>query len=367
MLVFSAFSIGLIVGSFLSRPNGLEEDGIDSSKLPFEGKSWKKSHHKHHDESLAYCQDGQYSKSTLKLAFEVPFHALFPMDKEATKFEASAVIVDDGAAYAICDSSWDVYKFDPESLLTPGSLIKGIESRVKGEESGYEALFKDGDNLYVVRESILSREEEYHAVIERLETNETKYGIIEACPTAFTFEGNSKGFEGAVSVHDQNGTMVMLGLCEGNHCSESRKNDVGNGKLVAMQIPPGSCVWETLRVIDLPSSAAFRDYSDIALNKATGRVAITSQEESQVWIGHLSGLDETTGLWDINEMDFGDKGKIYDFPKNDQCETVYCNIEGIYWLNDFMLLAVSDKMKGKGRQDFRCFAKDQSIHAFVLS
>ena len=35
-------------------------------------------------------------------------------------------------------------------------------------------------------------------------------------------------------------------------------------------------------------------------------------------------------------------------------------------LGEEMLVAVSDKMKGKGRQPFRCLAKDQSIHVFVL-
>ena len=35
-------------------------------------------------------------------------------------------------------------------------------------------------------------------------------------------------------------------------------------------------------------------------------------------------------------------------------------------MDDEMLMAVSDKMKSKGRQDFRCHEKDQSIHAFVI-
>ena len=55
-----------------------------------------------------------------------------------------------------------------------------------------------------------------------------------------------------------------------------------------------------------------------------------------------------------------------DFPKNDSCETIYCNVEGVHWLNDDMIIAVSDKMKSKGKQDYRCFDKDQSVHVFVL-
>jgi len=161
----------------------------------------------------------------------------------------------------------------------------------------------------------------------------------------------------------------VLGLCEGNYCSESHKNDTGNGRIVAMTkgVHPddGSCIWQTLRVINIPSSAKFRDYSAMSIDE-NGRVAITSQEESQVWIGVLEGKNDA-GLWDVDAIAFSDEDAVvYDFPKNDNCETVYCNIEGIHWVDDNMLLAVSDKMKSKGKQDFRCFEKDQSVHAFVL-
>lgn len=59
-------------------------------------------------------------------------------------------------------------------------------------------------------------------------------------------------------------------------------------------------------------------------------------------------------------------GRVLQFPKSEDCHTVYCNIEGIHWMNNEMLLAVSDKMKGRGKQNYRCLEKDQAIHAFVL-
>ena len=126
-----------------------------------------------------------------------------------------------------------------------------------------------------------------------------------------------------------------------------------------------SCLWSTIRTIDIPSSAFFEDYSAISLSP-TGRVVLSSQEESQIWVGQLLGQN-TDGLWDIESMEFSvDNAVVYDFPKNDQCVTVYCNIEGVHWINDNMIMAVSDKMKSKGKQDFRCFEKDQSVHVFVL-
>ena len=93
-------------------------------------------------------------------------------------------------------------------------------------------------------------------------------------------------------------------------------------------------------------------------------VAITSQEDSQVWIGRLLGQQADSGLWNVEELAFDDSSKILDFPKDDKCKTVYCNIEGIQWLDDGTLLAASDKTKGGGKQDSRCKTKDQSLHVF---
>jgi len=139
-------------------------------------------------------------------------------------------------------------------------------------------------------------------------------------------------------LHDLNNEMVILGLCEGNHCSETLKSDRGNGQIVVMR--KGSqdnsmlgCQWNTIKILDIPSSAYFKDYSALTATKS-GRIGISSQEDSQFWVGQLLGQNEA-GLWDVDEMEFDpDKGTLYDFPKNDSCETVYCNIEGVHWLND---------------------------------
>ena len=170
-------------------------------------------------------------------------------------------------------------------------------------------------------------------------------------------------------MHDLQGKLTVIGLCEGNHCSESRKKDKGNGQMVVMQKTMdgnSTCQWKTIRKIHIPGSAMFEDYSAITLNEESGKVAISSQEESQLWVGQLLGRNDA-GLWDIANMEFDTKqGKVFDFPKNDDCMTIYCNIEGVHWISDDMIMAVSDKMKSKGKQDYRCFEKDQSVHVFVL-
>ena len=347
----------------------------DADLPPFLGssKNKKDKHDKKkkkdgNNDAAHQCDDGGYSKRTLKLAYELPFASLFRDTKGQKKYEASSVIVVDDNAYAVCDSSWAISKFG--SQLQPfaaGNIQIGDPSR-ELDDSGYEALLHEDGVFYVVRESILHEDETYHAIIEELVLGGGDYSIGQICTCEFGFEGDSKGFEGAVAVHDLNNEMVVLGLCEGNYCSELHKNDKGNGRMVAMRremLADGSCQWKTIRMIEIPSSAYFRDYSAIALSE-DGRAAISSQEESQIWLGKLLG-QQPGGLWDIDAMEFSTEDvQVYDFPKNDQCQTVYCNIEGIHWINEEMVMAVSDKMKSKGKQDFRCFEKDQSVHVFVL-
>lgn len=317
------------------------------------------------------CEDGAYSKRTLKIAYELPFPSLFEDSKGQSKYEASSVIIMGTDAYAVCDNSWAISRFAKKlQPFSPSNVQLGNPSGEEGvPDSGFEAIFHDGDSFYVVRESVEHEDGHYHAVILQVKVGATDYQVIETCSTDYRFEGTSKGFEGAIGIRDLNDELVVLGLCEGNHCSESRKFDRGNGRLVALRKvlhDDGSCEWTALRTINVPPSAYFHDYSDLAMD-GKGRVAITTQEDSQLWVGQMLGQDPVTGLWDVNAMEFDlDTGSTYDFPKNDRCETIYCNIEGIEWLNDEMIVAVSDKMKGKGKQDFLCFDKDQSVHVFVL-
>jgi hypothetical protein len=306
----------------------------------------------------------------LKLAYELPFSSLFRDTKGQRKYEASSVVLVDDYAYAVCDSSWAISKFGSQLQPFADTNVQiGLPNR-EAEDSGYEALFFDSGTFYVVRESVLHEDESYHAIIEELVLGDEDYEIGQVCSCEFEFEGDSKGFEGATALHDLSGELVILGLCEGNYCSETKKDETGNGRLVVMRketLPDGTCEWKTVRKIHIPKSADFRDYSAMTIS-ATGHVAISSQEESQLWVGQLLGQNQA-GLWDVDALEFEDKSKLYDFPKNDLCETIFCNIEGVHWLNpphNDMIMAVSDKMKSKGKQSFTCFEHDQSVHVFML-
>ena len=139
----------------------------------------------------------------------------------------------------------------------------------------------------------------YDAQILKVHLNKDgTYHVEESCHSEKKFEGDSKGFEGATSIRGKDGTLYLLGLCEGNHCREGAAGkEAGNGRIVVMareETKEGddgqnSCRWKTVTTLELPATAAFIDYSAIALHHSTKTVAVTSQENSQVWIGALSG------------------------------------------------------------------------------
>lgn len=335
--------------------------------------------------AVEYCTSGSYSKRTLKLAYELPFMALFQDSRGQNTFEASDVIKVQGEEnfYAVHDNSWAISRFSASlQHFSADNLQVGEPNREK-ESSGYEAIVHSDGLFYIVRESVEFKNNDaassrktkatptFHALVEELQLHETDYEILNTCPSEFAFQGTSKGFEGAIGIKDLGNTFTLIGLCEGNFCAEGKKGkEVGNGRLVVMQKTldaNGSCMWSTVKMITIPASAEFQDYSAIDIDPK-GRVAITSQEDSKVWIGQMIGL-QNNGLYDLSALNLVDLNKgpmVYDFPRNSNCDIVYCNIEGISWLNDQTLVSVSDRMKSGGKQPFQCFDKDQSVHVFTL-
>lgn len=264
--------------------------------------------------------------------------------------------------YAVCDNSWAISKFDASLTPFSESNVQIGDPNREEEDSGYEAIIHHNNTFYVIRESvqfvhILESEgtniTKYHAVIEEIILNEDDYEIRDQCKCEFEFEGDSKGFEGGFGMPGIDGEFYIVGLCEGNHCSESRKFHKGHGQMIMMKknaSHPEGCIWETVKNISIPKTAHFRDYSDIDVTN-DGKIAITSQEDSALWIGQLFGVED--GFIDPENIVFNESAYlVYDFPKSNECLTVYCNIEGITFINDEMVMAVSDKMKGKGKQSF---------------
>lgn len=130
------------------------------------------------------------------------------------------------------------------------------------------------------------------------------------------------------SEHAQANTSCLQG-------SSGRGKERGNGRVVVTRLADGdgshnsSCVWETVKVIEVPKTANFEDYSDLAIqtraNSSVARVLITSQEDAAVW----------AGLLDLEKFEFLGEGVVLHFPRSAaDCKMVYCNIEGVQFVDE---------------------------------
>ena len=136
-----------------------------------------------------------------------------------------------------------------------------------------DASSEGGKDYYVIRESVAHKSSSPEAVKgqvfdaqvmkvhfhEKDGTNDMAYTVQELCHSEFKFEGDSKGFEGATSLRGKDGKLYLLGLCEGNYCSETRGREAGNGRVVVMvrvddEKAQTGCLWKTVRVLELPPS-----------------------------------------------------------------------------------------------------------------
>jgi len=483
-VMFSAAAILLIVALTIGMSSSTSiQAPVEGAKAP---KKSKKPEPPHIDD---YCSTNvDYAKTTLKPLIDAPVASLLVSKelKGQRKFETSDVILKDGYYYSVCDSSWAILKVKQNlPLLSYENSNLGSPLDASGSpESQFEAIFEDGltGQMYVVREAIdvagadpqpattnysaaISSSAEpplsapstqglrhrglssplptdhladYRAVILEVDLSEDDdvvgYKIANQCASEISFPSDSKGFEGATSLRGADGVLYVLGLCEGNHCLDGEDGmDAGNGKIVVMAkaggtdvVPGFDCYWKTVATLSIPSSALFVDYSAISLHQPSQTVAISSQENSQLWVGTLVGgrdgeFDPQTAHFlereaapaeDVAEKEKGkkkgkkgEKGdadisegeaeegaikdptfKLYDFPRTTiGCQVQYCNVEGLAWVqNDAdaaddqtddgaykarapqVLAAVSDQMKGHGKQPNACLVKDQSFHLFAI-
>ncbi|CAF3424424.1 unnamed protein product [Rotaria sp. Silwood2] len=201
----------------------------------------------------------------------------------------------------------------------------------------------------------------------------TPIRLIESCLTNWEFGSDNKGFEGLEFVFHQNsGQTYLLGLCEANKC-DHKSSSTNDGRIVVLEKKKATaknpCSWEPVGTFDLPSSVNFNDYSAISIYHQESRelptyVAVTSQENSQLWIGLIKEVNQVP-FFGISSLD---KSTVYDLPRTTEtasdCQVKYCNIEGVAWRGKNQLILVSDKAKSD--EDIHCIDKDQSVHYVAL-
>lgn len=78
------------------------------------------------------------------------------------------------------------------------------------------------------------------------------------------------------------------------------------------------------------------------------------QEDSALWVGRF----------DVVTMEFIGSGSVYHFPRDNNCEMIYCTVEGLSWIDHHRVAVTLDRAKAD--QSFVCTPKDQSIAVFML-
>jgi len=354
----------------------------------------------------SWCMSHDFRNVAMKTAVDATIFGLVKDINLDQKFEGSGVVKVNHAFYVICDSSWSIPVF--HDLSASGRLDDIYDPKAKKHErwqhensnylippadlsafphnvdSNWEAITvneKTGQHI-TVQESLPLKDGKYHAIIMNvnIQHHPPQWTLDYACPSEFTFLDESKGFEGLLGMNGIDGRFFLLGLCEGNHCNTGDiGKEHGHGMMVIMELDQGegppntfkdgylqetsTCRWKTLRTVNLPSVAFFEDYSDVA--RRGDVIVISSQASSSLLFANMVLED---GLLNPETFEVTG-GQVTKFAPTSDCQTQYCNVEGIDFINDRMLIGASDSMKGGGPphgQPFMCLEKDQSMHVFAL-
>lgn len=274
---------------------------------------------------------------------EAKFYQLIPGYTDADKFEASGVKYANGNFYVIFDNMTKIATINPSLVVGSSShtLSAGTTTNSNFEAITYDNIgtthffVSDENELHgsVYSPKIL----QYDAIFASLNTQWAPYD--------FTETNKNKGFEGLTWLQ-RSGNDYMLGLCE------------GSGTIIVMKKNGSS--WVYLTSFAMPPNTGMTDFSDMDI-AASGRVAITSQESSKLWIGQLNPTS-----WA-----FVDSGVIYNFPTGDDngnigkgTNILYGNVEGVSFINDTKIVVCSDKMSNS--QPSYLQYKEQTISIFNL-
>ena len=286
------------------------------------------------------------SRPVLTLVAERAIRELIPPPKDSNVLEASGVVAQGAYYYVIFDNIRRVARL--HRSLEPGSKKHGWFGNQR-QGDGYEdiAYSRRTRRFYLLIEAEKHPDGTYKAQIDECDEQARfkKRRWVDV-----VFKHRNTGMEGLSAVRVA-GKDYLLSLCEGNGCQGGRKGKKpGKGRIHVLR--RAGNMWQSMTTLALPPSVKFEDYSAVALRG--NRIAVISQQDSQLWIGTLRVRD-----WTI-----AGRGKIYDFPRSKKAKHKYCTLEGLCWLDARTFVLVSDLSKGDYSK--RCRKHDQSIHVFRL-
>jgi hypothetical protein len=261
-------------------------------------------------------------------------------------FEASGVVAVGDSCYVVFDNSPHIGRVAAD--LSPGDRRNRlIPQRRRG---GYEDIAQDpvSGHFFLLVEALPRK----HGFMAKVREYNQRFDYVSSGWMEFRLDRANKGLEGLTCLR-RDDQLFLLGLCEGNRCRAGVAGRRPGGGRIQVFARSGGRTWEHVDRIRLPASLGFEDYSSLAvLGK---RLCVVSQTASAAWFGRLA-----PSAWAV-----ADDGCVYRFPHDERGRTVYCNIEGVSWIEKNRLVVVSDRMKS-GSQKRRCAAKDQSIHVFTI-
>ncbi|KNC84984.1 hypothetical protein SARC_02805 [Sphaeroforma arctica JP610] len=282
------------------------------------------------------------------------------IDGAPKHLEASSVTQVGGQYYAIFDSKEYVGVVSDIQNESSRNYLAGKE----GDDIGYEGLQYISDGQFM---ALIEADDKYGVINEFTISGDEK-SAVRTCKLDYKLPSNNKGFEGIYLGRLIPGEpQYLFALCEGNYCENGDTGETsGNGRIQVFEVSAtvlegdddddgggDECLWKHVQEIQIPPQVSFTDYSDFDFNGT--HIAIVSQEDSTLWIGSASVVGPN--------MTISDDGVIYSFPKNEDDDVIYCNIEGVV-MNGNTVVVVSDKAKGD--QDDECEIGESSIHRFQL-
>jgi hypothetical protein len=275
----------------------------------------------------------------LELVREKKLFRLIPGTTEDSRLEASGVtLADDSSVFVCFDNLNKVARIDI-------SLRRGSRNRLYPTPSlglGFEDIATDLEHGRVF--CLIETLEDFDGALHGFVAEYDLRGRFIRCEKLDTrFERQNKGFEGLAYVR-RKGREHLYALWESNVGKGAKR---GGGRIdVFERKRDGS--WKAFREIYLPKEADFEDYA--ALDYHDGKIAVVSQASARLWVAEIDEKERNV---------VRGTSATYRFPGKS-----YGNVEGIAWLSNDTLIAVSDRKKAQ--QPSRCEEKDQSIHIFRI-
>jgi hypothetical protein len=284
---------------------------------------------------------------TLELVSERKICDVVRCERPSKRWEASGVLARDGHFFVVFDDRTEIARVSSDLQSNRSNGLFGVANTVRG----YEGITYNVDKqrYYLLVEARKHAKGSYKALLVEYDAD---FNYLKERALDYTFKSDNKGFEAVAHVR-RNDEDFVLALCEGNFCQCGRKGRTPGGGRVQL-FEKKRKHWSHAGSIELPQHLPFIDYSGMSIDN--GRVAIVSQVNSMLWVGHF---DESAWIW-------RDDGQLYELPRSDDGSIHYGNIEGVAWIGPTRVVTVSDRRKTQDQPDERLSEKDQSIHIFEI-